>query len=192
MAILDAAQALFVERGYVSTTIADIAERAGVAPETIYSAFRNKRNLLKRLADIRAAGDEEPIPVAQREWFRAVIDEPDGRRKLERYAAVARGMLQRGVRDVQLVIRAAATADTQIAKLWEDLKRQRLIGATNMATHLAEHGLLREGVSPDRARDLIWTYISPEIAGLLFERDWSLSDYEQWLAETLADALLDD
>ncbi|HSK98186.1 MAG TPA: helix-turn-helix domain-containing protein [Euzebyales bacterium] len=192
MAILDAAQELFVERGYVAATVADVASRAGVAPETIYSAFRNKRSLLKRLADVRAAGDEEPIPVAQREWIREIMEAPDGRRKLRLYAAVARGMIQRGVGDVQLVIRAAATADPQIAELWEELKRQRLVGATNIATHLAEHGLLRDGLDADRARDLVWTYISPEIAGLLAERGWSGADYEQWLADTLIAALLPD
>jgi AcrR family transcriptional regulator len=192
MAILDAAQELFVERGYVATTIADIADRAGVAPETIYSAFRNKRSLLKRLADVRAAGDDEPIPVAQREWIREIMEEPDGRRKLRLYAAAARGMIQRGVGDVQLVIRAAATADAQISELWEELKRQRLVGAANMATHLAERGLLRDGLDADRARDLIWTYISPEIADLLAERGWNGAAYEQWLGDTLTAALLAD
>jgi AcrR family transcriptional regulator len=192
MAILDAAQELFVERGYVATTIADIADRAGVAPETIYSAFRNKRSLLKRLADVRAAGDDEPIPVAQREWIREIMEEPDGRRKLRLYAAAARGMIQRGVGDVQLVIRAAATADAQISELWEELKRQRLVGAANMATHLAERGLLRDGLDAERARDLIWTYISPEIADLLAERGWNGAAYEQWLGDTLTAALLAD
>ena len=52
---------------------------------------------------------------------RAIHDEPDGRRKLERYAAGARGMIERGVGDVHVVVRAAATADPQIADLLADL-----------------------------------------------------------------------
>ena len=86
-----------------------------MAPETVYAAFRNKPTLLKTLADIRAAGDDQPIPVAQREPFRRILDEPDARLKLRHYAAAARGMLERGVGEVQLVIRAAASADPTIA-----------------------------------------------------------------------------
>lgn len=192
MAILDAAQELFVERGYGATTIADIAATAGVAPETVYSAFRNKPTLLKTLADVRAAGDDEPIPVAQREPFRRIVEEPDGRRKLRHYAAAARGMLERGVGEVQLVIRAAASADRKIAELWTELKRQRLVGATRMATHLAEAGLLRDDLTVDRARDLIWLYIAPEVDGLLVERGWAIEEREQWLADTLYDVLIAD
>ena len=192
MAILDAAQELFVDRGYVATTVADIAAHARVAPETVYSAFRNKRTLLKTLADVRAAGDDQPIPVAEREPFRRIAEADDPRRKLELYAAVARDMLERGVADVQLVVRAAASADPAIAELWDDLKRQRLVGATALATHLAEHGMLREDLTVERARDLIWLHIAPEVDGLLVERGWTNDDREQWLADTLYLALVAD
>lgn len=190
MAILDAAQELFAERGYTATTIADIANRAGVAPETVYSAFRNKPTLLKTLADVRAAGDDEPIPVAQREPFRRIREASDPRRKLQLYAAVARSMLERGVGDVQLVVRAAASADPKIAELWDDLKQQRLVAASMMATHFHESGLLRDDLTIERARDLIWLYIAPEVDGLLVERGWTSDDRERWLADTLYDALI--
>ena len=36
---LDAARALFIDRGYASTTIAAIAKAAGISHETIYAAF---------------------------------------------------------------------------------------------------------------------------------------------------------
>ena len=192
IAILDAAHELFVEHGYVATTIADIAATAGVAPETIYGAFRNKPSLLKTLADVRAAGDDEPIPVAQREPFRRIMEESDARRKLQHYGTAARGMFERGVGEVQLVIRAAAAADPTSAELWTELKRQRLVGATMMADHLAETGLLRDDLTVDRARDLIWLYIAPEINGLLVERNWTIDDRERWLVDTLYDALIAD
>jgi AcrR family transcriptional regulator len=191
MDILDAAQELFIQRGFVATTIADIAERAGVAPETIYSAFRNKRTLLKRLGDVRAAGDEQPIPVAERDEFRRMLAEQDGRQKLELYAALARAMIERGVGQLQLAIRAAASSDPQIAELWDDLKRQRLVGATNIATNLAECGLLRKDLTVEQARDLIWLYISPELDGLLAERGWTTAQRERWLADTLITTLLE-
>ena len=192
MAILDAAHQLFVQRGYVATTVADIAAAAGVAPETVYASFRSKPALLKTLADVRAAGDDEPIPVAERPAFQRIQDEPDGQRKLQLYAEVARDMISRGVGEVQLVIRAAAAADPKIADLWADLKRQRLVGATGIATHLADAGLLRDDLTVEQARDLIWVHIAPEVDGLLVERGWTLDQRVAWLADTLCQSLLPD
>ena len=48
---LAAARALFIDRGYVATTIDAIADRADVSPETVYSTFGNKRSLLSALVD---------------------------------------------------------------------------------------------------------------------------------------------
>jgi len=61
-----------------------------------------------------------------------------------------------------------------------------------MATHLAEAGLLRDDLTVDRARDLIWLYIAPEVDGLLVERDWTIEERERWLADTLYGALIAD
>jgi hypothetical protein len=81
-------------------------------------------------------------------------------------------------------VRAAASADPKIAELWTDLKQQRLTGATRIAADLAEAGLLRDGLSVDRARDLIWLYIAPVVDGLLVERGWTIEQRERWLADT--------
>src|SRR3954468_14860414 len=45
-AIVEAARALFTTEGYESTTIADVARRAGVAVGTVYLYFKNKPELL--------------------------------------------------------------------------------------------------------------------------------------------------
>src|SRR5258705_6222071 len=67
--IVQAAGELFVERGYGATTLQGIADRAGVAVQTIYFAFGNKPSLLKELVDVTIAGDDEPIPTMRRTWF---------------------------------------------------------------------------------------------------------------------------
>ena len=51
MEILDAAAALFAERGYERTPVKEIAERAGISPGTIYIYFDGKRDLLLSIAD---------------------------------------------------------------------------------------------------------------------------------------------
>lgn len=86
--------------------------------------------------------------------------------------------------DVQLVVRAAASADPKIADLW-DLKRQRLVAAIAIATHLHDAGMLRDDLAIEDARDLIWPYIAPEVDGLLVEHGWSSDAREQWLADSL-------
>src|SRR5919204_4921386 len=76
-AILDAAARLFAEQGYVATTIAAIAREAGVAPQTVYAAFGNKREILTALMRSRVAGDEEGTPMQDRQWIRAAREHDD-------------------------------------------------------------------------------------------------------------------
>ena len=64
--ILDAALELFVATGYSATTIQGIAERAGVAVQTVYAVFGTKRELLRELIETRIAGGDEPLPIAER------------------------------------------------------------------------------------------------------------------------------
>src|SRR3954454_21499481 len=71
--MLEAARDLFVERGYGATALQEIADRAGVAVQTIYFTFGNKRALLKELAAVSIAGDDEPIATMDRQWFREVL-----------------------------------------------------------------------------------------------------------------------
>jgi hypothetical protein len=69
--------------------------------------------------------------------------------------------------------------------------RERLTGATALATHLAETGALAPGLTVERARDLIWLHTAPDIYRLLvLERGWTLDDYQLWFATSLATALL--
>lgn len=49
--IIDAAREVFAERGYNDTVMSEIAERAGVVEGSIYRYFRNKRDLMFRMAE---------------------------------------------------------------------------------------------------------------------------------------------
>ena len=64
--ILDAAHELFVATGYAATTIQAIAERAGVAVQTVYAVFGTKRELLRQLIESTITGDDEPLPITER------------------------------------------------------------------------------------------------------------------------------
>ncbi len=68
--VIEAARVLFLDLGYVSTTINAIAERADVAPETVYASFGNKRSLLAALVDVSIAGDAAAPPILEQDWAR--------------------------------------------------------------------------------------------------------------------------
>ena len=67
---MDAALRLFLERGYVATTIEAIAREAAVAPATVYQAFGTKQAILARVLDQAIAGDAEPAALLDRDWVK--------------------------------------------------------------------------------------------------------------------------
>src|SRR4051812_35234799 len=95
LAILEAAERLFAERGYVATSVGDIAAGAGVALKTVYAVFGTKPELLRALWNLRMHGDEKPTPVSERPAYRALLDEPDPARRLALLAANARAIRDR-------------------------------------------------------------------------------------------------
>src|SRR5215468_11217742 len=109
-AIVAAASELFTARGYAATSLADIAAAAGVARPTVFAAFGSKPALLRQVLDQALAGDDEPIPVAQRPWFRPVWDATTPSAVLDAYAAVCTLINRRAARIFEVVRRAADQA----------------------------------------------------------------------------------
>jgi AcrR family transcriptional regulator len=189
--ILHAAEELFLARGYTGTTVAAIAEAAGVSIQTTFAAVGNKRTILTTLRSARIAGDDEPTPLAERPWLRDVVVELDPYEKLARYAAKVREINERNA-PIELVIRAAAPADPGIDALWRESLAQRLAATTALVEHLADRKLLRDALPVADAGDLVWSLVSPEVYDLLVgERGWPGERYETWLAEALVASLLD-
>jgi AcrR family transcriptional regulator len=190
--ILEAANGLFLERGYPGTTMAGIAREAGVSVETVYKSFGSKAALAKQLYDVTLVGDDRPVPLARRPEFTAVTAEPDPRRMLAGYAALGRMLLERLGPLLGVIVEGAQAGDPELRQLVETIERERLAGATRFVTTLAERGLLRDGLDPEAARDVLWMLISHDVCRLLIDgRGWSLDRWQSWLAATLADVLLE-
>ena len=188
--ILEAARALFVERGYGPTTIGAVAERAGVAPETVYAAFGNKRSLLAEVVDVAIAGDDAPVPILERPWVREMREEPDPRGRLRVLAGNARAMLERSTPILE-VLRGAAASDPELGELWRRYKAQRFEGQRVLLGIVTEGTGLRDGLTPEAALDVLFTLGSPETYGLLVgDRGWSPTRFEGWYEDTLARLLL--
>jgi AcrR family transcriptional regulator len=191
-AMLDAAIDLLVEHGYAETTLASVAERAGVAAPTVYKAFGNKPAMVKAAFDYAAAGDSDPTPIYQRERAQRILSEPDPVRKLEIYTDGLLGTLARSAR-LQLVARTAAEIDADMKQVWEQITSRRLFGMGLIAANLSDGGHLRRGVSKKEAQDVLWAYTSPELYQLMvLMRGWSGPRYRNWVLRALVAALLPD
>jgi hypothetical protein len=89
------------------------------------------------------------------------------------------------------VVRGAATADPDLAALWERSIQQRATVMERFIAALATKTTLREGMDQATAVDIALTLQSPEVITFLTaQRGWSPDKYEQWLASALISELL--
>jgi AcrR family transcriptional regulator len=189
-AVLDAARTLFLERGYGATTIEAISRTSDVPQATVYRLFSSKQGILKVLVDASVAGDDEPVPVAERAPVRTLLSAADPRDRLAGLAAVSVDINTRTA-PVYGVLLSAADSDRVAAALLDELTRQRQEGQGRLATSLARSGALRPGLRAQDAADVIHALASPEVYRLLvIDRGWSNDRFERWLAEALVEQLL--
>jgi len=192
--IIDAATTLFADRGYAGTPLTEIAAAAGVAVQTVYAAFGTKVNLLARAIDASLAGDDAPVPMAERDPVRRIIAEPDPYRTVEMYAALTAAISARA-HGIVLAAWAAAPSDPAVAALVAELDAQRLRGMTDAARSLAAKaraaGCLAEDVTEEDIRDALWVFNSAQLYGLLLrDRGWTPDHYQAWLTRAWTRLLL--
>ena len=109
---------MFATKGYLATSIEDIAAEAGVARPTVYTAVGSKSVILREVLDQAIAGDDAAVPVAERDWWRRTIEEPDAATSIKLLAAT---MTRIGER-LALIARAVETAagiDPDAAEVWD-------------------------------------------------------------------------
>lgn len=189
-AVVEAARALFLERGYGSTTVEAISARSDVPPATVYRLFSSKRGILKALLDVSIAGDDEAVPVADRPAVRSLLSDRDPRKKLAAFVGVAAQVNARTSAIYRILVSAAAS-DPDAATLLHELTRQRWEGQGRIARSLSRSHALRPKLRESDARDIIHALVSPEVYGLLVvDRCWPSERYQTWLTDTLVDQLL--
>ncbi|MCO5994448.1 TetR/AcrR family transcriptional regulator [Actinoallomurus rhizosphaericola] len=187
--MLEAARELFVQRGYGATTLQEIADRAGVSVQTIYFTFGNKRVLLKELVDGSIAGDEEAIATMDRPWFREAVAAETADAQLLLHVQGTREILER-VAPIIEMLRAAATADPEIAELWGQDTDPRFTVHAAAARSLSAKPGIRDGVTAEHTADVLYGLLSPELYLLLVrDRGWSPERWERWSYDTLRSQL---
>jgi AcrR family transcriptional regulator len=188
--ILESADALFAERGYVGTSLAAIAERAEINARTLYKVFDSKVALLSRLVDVSIVGDHADIAVSERPWAAGAFDGDTGAERVRVFASVSRRVMESAGRAFRTAAQAAA-ADDEAAALWRTGQSHRYEDAAAFVTSLERARLLRLDRTRDEAIATVWLVTSPETFIQLTDgRGLTLDEYQRWLEQTLADTVL--
>lgn len=186
--IVQAALRLFVANGYTATTIQAIADDAGVAVQTVYAVFGNKRELVREALEAAIVDDADAETVNDRADVKAIAAEPDGRRRAEMAAAMVTQISTR-IAPIAKVAREAASVDPEFAATADAITAGRRGDMLASARVLAGPGELR--VPLEEAVGTLYTLYSPDtFTGLTVDLGWSLDQFERWLADALERLLL--
>ena len=181
--VREAAHRLFTTKGYLATSIEDIAAEAGVARPTVFSAVGPKPVILRTVVDQALAGDDAPVPIAERPWWREAIEEPDPVRSIQLYA---RNMCRISGR-AGLLLRAleiAASIDADAAELWARFQQQRRVGLNEFAVTLAQKTRALR-YDEDTITDTMWTLAPDAYLRLVHDAGWPVERFQAWLADLL-------
>lgn len=189
-AILDAAQELFGERGYAATPMTAIAERAGVALDTVYASVGRKPELARLLVETAISGTTKAVPAEQRDYVRAIRAASDADTRIAIYAAAVTAIAPR-LSLVLTIIRQAAPSQPELSALWTEIAERRAVNMRAFVADLAAVAPLR--LNPDEAADIVWATNATELYQLLVgQRGWSPQRYERFLSDSWRRLLLAD
>lgn len=156
----------------------------------MYRLFSSKIGILKALMNVSIGGDDETGPLQDRPHVRAILAGPDARNQLRRFAGMTRGIMSR-TEPLYRILVSAAGSDPDAATLLAEQTRHRYLGQSGIARSLASAGALRPNLREREATAIIYALMSPELYRLLVtDRGWRPEHYENWLAATLVDQLL--
>jgi AcrR family transcriptional regulator len=175
--VLEAAIHVFAERGWTGTTLAAIAEEAGTAVETIYSAFGSKANLLIAAIDTAIAGDDRDARLDERAQF-AALGTGSKRQRVKVAAEIITRALQ-GAVPLMRALQEAAGSDAQARQRWERYEVDRRL------TVSAGLELIVGDRPASELVDSIWALTGPEVfTKLTLECGWTVDRYQSWLEHT--------
>jgi AcrR family transcriptional regulator len=187
--ILHAAHELFVERGYTGTRMNDVAERAGVAVQTVYFTFHTKAELLQHCYDLAVLGEDDPRPPQAQEWYARLMSARSGAAALRHFAA-GNGQICARIAVLDDVTRSAAHEPEALA-VRANGERLRRDGMREVVEHLDERFGLRPGLDVGTATDILLTLSGGAVyRSLVVDYGWPQDRYVDWLAGALAEQLL--
>jgi len=188
--IFDAARTLFVEHGYAAMTMQAIADRAGVALDTVYATVGKKPLLVKLLVEMAISNTDREVPAEQREYVQRLRAARSAREKLAIYARAVVD-IQRRLAPLVRAVEAAATVHPDLYAMWREIAERRAENMKKLAADLQRTDELRTDLTTNQVADILWATNSPELFTLfVVQRGWSPAAYEHWLADAWSRLLL--
>jgi AcrR family transcriptional regulator len=190
--VIEAATAIFPDRGYAGTTMRAVATEAGVSVPTVEALFGTKARLLKAAIDVAIAGDDEPVAVLDRPWARLAEEAGSLGELLSMVAAAVAAAQQRSAGLVLAVFEGSAH-DAELRALREQMIAQRQATAAWIVQRVTGVARLRSDCKITEAVDVVWLLMDPAVfVRLTRERQWSVRRYQRWIADALARLLVTD
>lgn len=186
--IVEVATASFLRHGFAGTTIREVAEDAGVSPETIYKSFGGKAALLKAVYDVALVGDDAEVPLAGRPEAIAVRDAADPTTAALAYAELAQSISRR-IDPLLRVVLGARDTDESLAAFARTTDAERRAGSQFYVGRWAEEGWLRDDITVEEAVDTVWALNSTQPRWLLLDHGWTEEEYTHWLATLIGRAI---
>jgi AcrR family transcriptional regulator len=189
-AVIAAAHELFLDRGFVDTTVDAISAASGVPVATVYRLFKTKTAILKEVIDTAVVGDDLPVPLGDRAVVKTAQKADDPTAMTAAFAHVARQVFD-NTAALRLVLRVAAAVDVDAAVLQDSIEEQRRVGQARVARALADKGFLAPNLKVGDARDIVYALMSIDTYRILrLEQGWTGTRYEKWLANALYQLLV--
>jgi AcrR family transcriptional regulator len=189
-AVVIAARDLFVELGWSRTTIDAVAARAGVSRKTVFTSVGGKAALLKLALDWALVGDDEPVPMSERQVIEEMEQLTDPRALVARWARFVAELEERAA-PLAAVLVVAADTDPEAAGVYAESERNRLGGAESFVAQLSAIDGLRPGLSTERAVAATLVLMDPAVhRTLVREHGWTRSEYADWIERAAVVELL--
>ena len=185
--IVEAASALFLRDGFVSTTMAMIAKEAGVAVQTLYMSFGSKTAILQAAFDHALSGAEK-TGILESDWFQQVLTDPDGVAAVDRFCRESARVI--GSAAPLFEVMRAAASDPEVGDVLAHNKKLRYDGFRLVADALASRDGFAAGLSTHDAHGILYAVVSEDSYLLLVtEHGWTPERWVAWAVRTCQDQL---
>jgi AcrR family transcriptional regulator len=189
--IVRAATRLFLDRGYVSTTVDAIAREAGVATATVYQAFGTKQAILAAGLDFTIAGDFDPVAVLDRDWVQAVRAEADPARRLRLVIENTTEIAARTA-PIKEVMRDAAAIEPSIRDLIHQDNQGRYKTQQALVEIVLAESAGHTGPRSPSGVDTFFTLVNSDTFRLFVGHlGWTIQEWREWLFQLLSRDLFD-
>jgi AcrR family transcriptional regulator len=183
--LMDAAQELFLDQGYVATTLAQVAQRAGLAARTVYVRFGTKAALFGRVVDRALVGDAEPIDVAHRPGTTRAMTADTLQARIDAFADVCTEVAERAGPLFEVAAQAEAI-EPEVAQAATAGRRATAELCVTFWQRAAADGLISDELDPEAlaaVTDLL--VCADSVVHLRRTHGWTASAHRRLVVDTL-------